>query len=877
MRRLFSLWRNLFDRRRVDQGLADELDATFEMLVGEKARAGMSLPEARRAARLELGSGEAIKEQVRDVRAGASADRLMRDIRYAFRQYRRSPGFTLVAVITLALGIGANAAIFVVVKSLLLDALPYRDAERLVRVYATFADGSPGRPGWTAAMVQRIADRQRSLASIAAFDSARDAAYGGEDGAQIVKIAWVEPALFKVLGVDAALGRTMNDDDRAAGHAPASGAEVGPDTARVVMVTHSAWQRLFMGDPHVTGREVRINGLPRTVIGVLPRDFVGPMGPADFYLGFHRTPALGVGAGWLGIVGRLKPGVSQEAAEREFATIDLAPTPGARSSFVATAMSLREAMVGRTRQPLLVLLSSAGLVLVIACTNLAGALLSRSLTRRKEFAVRVALGAGRGRVVRQLVTESIVLALMGGALGLGLAQAVLSGLSGLLANVLPPTTALSLGGGVAFATFAVALAAGVGLGLLPAHSLGSMNSQAALREDSRGNTSGLRSRRIRGALMASQLALCATLLAGAGLLTRSLWEMLSSPLGFNSKGVLAATIRLLPRDYPTLQSRTRFHNQLAERLRQLPGVESVAIANKPPALDPRRSYYRLERAADTTDRVVVYASVSDDYFKTLRIPLREGRTFDASEREGGPSALVISETIARRHWPEGGAVGARLRVGGESVPVVGVVGDVRNDIASAVAEPQMYMSHRQESTGRVCALLKTSGDPASYIKLVQREVTAIDPSLPVTRADTLVALVNEPLAPRQLPAVLISAFGVLALLLASIGVYGMFAAMAVAQEREFGVRMALGSRPGALAGLILRQGAGWMAAGLMGGGVGVVLVVQLLRRWLYGIPPFDPIAVGGSIAILVGAASIAVLIPVLRATRVDPMVALRAE
>jgi putative ABC transport system permease protein len=876
VKRLASFWRNLTRRRAVEEDLSDELKATFDLLVEERIAAGLKTEEARRLARLELGSEEALKEGVRDVRQGAALDMWLQDTRYAFRQFRRAPGFTFVAIVTLALGIGANAAVFSVVKSLLLDALPYRDADRLVRVYQRPADGSSGRPGWRAEVADRIRSSQSSLDMLAAFDSARDASYGADDGTQIVRIQWVEPLLFRTLGVDAALGRTMNDDDRAVGHVPANGAERGPDTARAVMMTHDAWRRLFGNDPGIIGREVRINGLPRSIIGVLPQGFVGPAGPVDFYLGFDLKPALPVGAGWLGLVGRLKPGVSVAAAGRDFESLSLSGDTR-RPEAVAEVVVLREAMVGGTQTPLLVLLASAVLVLLIACTNLAGVLLSRSLSRRRELAVRVTMGAGRGRIVRQLLTESVWLALLGGIAGLALAQLSLVTIRSLAAPLLPSFVALSLDPmAIAVISF-LAMSAGVAFGVVPAVAVSRADPQSALRDDPRASTDTRRTRRTRGMLMAAQIALCAALLSGAGLLGRSLWAMATRPLGFDSSGVLAATLQLLPKDYPTVEARARFHRQWLDRVRSLPGVESVAIANKVPTVNPRRDPFRKASEPNTASRSIVYASVSDGYFETLRIPLLEGRTFEASDREGAPVAVVISESLWRREWPDGGALGAAIVQGGKAATVVGIVGDVRNDLGRTDSEPQAYMSHRQESTGRMCLLVRTKADPLSYIKPVQRELAALDPTLPLTRAGALSAMVGEVLAARQVTAIMVSAFGVLALGLASVGVYAMFAGMAAARMREFGVRIALGSRPVAIAALILRQGAGWMAVGLAGGVLGIGVVVNVLRGWLFGVPPFDPIALGGSMCGLLACAAVALLIPVRRAVRVDPITVLRAE
>jgi predicted permease len=878
--RLRSLLRNFLQRDRVDADLDEELQATLELLVDDKVRSGMTPEAARRAARLELGSLDSLKGQVQDARTGASLDSLLQDVRYAFRLFRRAPGFTTVAILTLALGIGANAAIFGVVKSVLIDALPYADADRLARVQVRVIDAaSTGSLGMSGAMVEAVVARQRVFESTAAFDGARDAVLGREGHAQLVTRSWVEPQFFRTLGVRAALGRTFEDGDQARGHVPASGAESGPDNARGIVVTHAAWQRLFSGDPGIVGREVLINAIPRTVVGVLPRGFVGPMGPVDFFFAFEVAPSARSGAWWLAVVGRLKPGMTHEAAARDFAASWASRDTLRELKVAMTTVPLREALAGSTRTPLLVLLLSAALVLLVACSNLAGALLARGLSRRKEFAVRVALGVGRGRLLRQLLTESAVLALAGGAAGLLLAQWLLYLLRGLAGPALPSYAVLSLDPGVVLVTAAASIGTGLAFGVAPALSVERLDAQGALREDARGASEGLRPRRLRGALVAAQMAVCVTLLAGAGLLARSLWEMATAPLGFDPNGVLSATARLLPQDYPTLESRTRFRERLLERLRTLPGVEAAAVANKPPALDARRDGFAIDGIPEErVQKLVVYASVSDDYFRTLRIPLRRGRTFDATDVEKGPPVAVISDGLARRYWPGADPLGARIRLGGEAVTVVGVVGDVRLDLSRLESEPMAYRSHRQESTGRVCVLVRAAqGDPLALVKPLEREVAALDPTVPVQLTRDLATLVEDVLGSRRLPLLLIGAFGTLALLLASVGVYGMFAGMAAAREREFAVRVALGSGPGEIARLLLRQGFGWMAAGLAGGGLGIVLAVRLLRGFVHGVPAFDPLALGGALAALVACATVALLVPVRRATRVDTIAALRAE
>ncbi len=808
-------------------------------------------------------------------------DSLFQDIRHSLRLFRRAPGFTAIAIVTLALGIGANAAIFGALKSVLLDALPYADASRLMQL-----DGL-----LSADTVAEIAQRQRSFESLAAFTPVTgNATYGSEEGTRSTRIAWVDPEFFHTLGVSPALGRTFAREDSTSGLVPFSDGQLAPDTARVVLVTHAAWVRLFAGHPDVLGRDVRINGISRTVIGVLPRDFIGPMGPADFYLAFDLSavianPIIARRAQWLAAVARLRSGVTYADAQRELAHVSadlVSKYPEDNRGLNVATTPLRDAMAGDTRTPLVLLMASAMLVLLIACANLAGALLSRSISRNKEFAIRVALGAGRLRLVRQLLTESTILALAGGTAGVLLARTMLGLVRDLAPSALPPYADLSLDAGAMMVTALIAACTGLGFGVAPAFAVDRVDAQAILRDGTRGTSEGRRSRHLRGALVAAQIALCAGLLAGAGLLTRSLWKMTTAPLGFDAAGVLTAAIRLPSHDYSTPQARVQFLEQLTERLRVLPGVDTVASADSVPTAVRRRVGVVIEGSPpNAAQPFVLFAAVSDDYFRTLRIPLREGRTFDPQDRLDAPTTIVVSESTARRYWPQGHAIGARIRLGANpNSPlrtVVGIVGDVRNDPARPDAEPMAYMSTRQTTAPFVRLLIRTHGDPLAVVRSVEHELAALDRGLALDQARTLRAQIGEEFAARRLPAMLMVAFAALTLVLATVGVYGMFTSMAVAREQEFGIRMALGSRPGAIVALMLRQGGGWMALGLGGGALGMIVVVRLLRNLLYGLQPFDPIAFGGAVAILVGCATIALLIPVHRATRVDPIVALRGE
>jgi putative ABC transport system permease protein len=712
---------------------------------------------------------------------------------------------------------------------------------------------------------------------------------GGDDGPRVAEAAWVEPGFFDMLGVAVAQGRAFRPEDAANGLVALTGGAEGTDTSSV-LVTHAAWQRFFSADPAIVGRAVTVDGVSRTVIGVLPREFIGPIGDADFYFAFDLAPVAahpiaGRRSGWLGLIGRLKPGISEAAASAEIATI-WTQTKSEHPEDITQALGalrLRDALVGDTRTPLVVLLASAGFVLLVACANLAGVQLSRALSRRREFAVRVALGAGRSRIVRQVLSESVLLGLAGGVAGLLLAMLALAALQGLAAAALPSHANLSLDGGAILAAAFVALAAGFAFGAVPALAIAATDPQATLREETRGATETRRSRTLRGALVACQLALCISLLAGAGLLGRSLWTMSSAPLGFAADDVITATVRLPPRGYAAPQARLAFYDTFVERLRGLPGVTGVARATWLPTVVDQRMGLAVEGVvpADQTEPFVLFTAISDEYFRLLEIPLRQGRSFDERDTIDAPWTAVISESAARRFWPAGNALGSRMRLGpdraSQLIEVVGIVGDVRNDRARADAEPMVYVPTRRNAPFQSQYLIRADGDLFAVMRSAERELAALDGQLVLENVTPLTEVAGQGLVGRQLPTVLIGAFGALALLLASVGVYAMFVSMVAAREGEFAVRVALGSRPEAVARLVLRQGAGWLAAGLVGGVLGLVLVARLLRGLLYGVSPFDPLALGVAIAVLAACAAVALLIPLRRAMSVEPADVLRAQ
>ena len=867
-----------------------ELAFHLEERVREYVARGME-PAAARAAALErFGDLRGVRSECTEL---LEADRraearrswledLAQDLRYGVRSAVRTPLFSLLAIVTLALGIGANAAVFGVVKSVLLDALPYASADRVVRVYGKWANGTTDRGPMSVGTIRDVRERQRSFERMAIFEaSTREATLVAGDDPRVVKLLWAEPELFRTLGVAAGRGRLLRDEDMQA------------DTAYNVVMTHEAWQKHFGGDPGVVGGTVSVNGIQRTVVGVLPRGFVGPEGAVDFYfplLGMRQAladPDRVYGRQNYGLVGRLRPTATVEAAQQEIASLGTAiarEQPRFNSGVTLVSLPVRDAMVGDTRTPLLVLMASAGLVLLITCANLAGAMLSRTLSRRKEFAVRAALGAGRGRLVRQLLTESTLLAVAGGVAGVLLALLALRALRGQALTALPSYAELSLDGGALLVTAAIAIATGLAFGLAPALSVSRGNMQSTLREEGRGSSESARSRSLRGLLVAGQIALCVSILAGAGLLARSLMAMTAAPLGFQPRQLMAASVQL-PNGggYGSAEGRVRFIEEFEERLRALPGVVSVATAGDVPTRAGGRNGVQADGAPPPgigeSMPLALHYTVSDGYFRTTGVPLRGGRTFGPEDRVGGPQVIIVSEGLARRLWPNQDAVGKQLRLGPEAdapgFTVVGVVGDVANDPAKLMPDLATYMPLRQQPWNGPVFLIRTQGDAAPLAEPVRRALAQHDRLLPLREALPMDAIISDGLSGRRLPVMLMTAFGALALVLASVGVYAMFASMAAAREREFGVRVALGASPVGIAALVLRQGGGWMAVGLAAGAVGVVLVSRLVRGLLYGVAPFDPLTLVVAVALLLGCATLALLGPVRRATRVDPITALR--
>jgi putative ABC transport system permease protein len=807
-------------------------------------------------------------------------DTLLQDIRYAARRLAHSPGFTALAVVVLALGIGGTATAFGVVDAVLLRPLAYPDAGALVRVFSTRG----GDSRWTASPpdFRDWQSRNRSFIHLAATNSG-SFALTGEGAAEQLPGAQATGDLFTVLGVAPLLGRTLTPADDAFG---------GLDVA---VLGFGLWRDRFGGDPKVLGRQIRLDGRSYTVIGVMPAGFDYPDG-AELWLPLRFSAADLVtqrGAHYLDVVGRLRPGVAVAAADRDIGTVagQLAQTyPHSNAAWGATATSLRDAMVGDVRTPLLIVLVAVGLVLLIACTNVAGLLIVRGLSREREVAIRTALGAHRGRLIRGLLTESAVLAVLGGVGGTLLAlwgTATIAHVSG--ANI-PLLDETRLGGGVfGFIGLVTGLTVLI-FGILPAwQTAGAAGLGERLRAGSRGTT-GARIR-TRNILVMTQTALAVLLLVGAGLLVRSFARLRAVDPGFDPRHVLSFGVSLPDGAYPRPGQSALFYRQLAERLQGLPGVRSAGAVFGLPltgfgysisasAIDGRTLPDEEQEAKSVQIRVV-----TPGYFATLGVPVRRGRGIVPADRPGAPPVIVVNQAAARLLWPGQEPLGHHLTVGtrlgvsedqagGE---VVGMIGDLKERGLGRAASPTIYLAHAQFPVGSMSVAVRTTEDPLALIPAARAALAATDPNVPWFRVRSMEQLVSASVAQPRLYALLLAVFALVAVALAGVGLYGVLAQTVVQRSRELGVRMALGATGGNVVGLVVGQAARLAAAGVVVGLLAGLAGARLLTSMLFGVQPRDPATFAAVGLGLFGVALVATFVPARRASRVDPMEALRTE
>jgi putative ABC transport system permease protein len=799
------------------------------------------------------------------------------DFLYAVRRLLKAPGFTLVAVVTLALGIGANSAIFSVVNGVLLKPLPYPEPDRLVGVYHTTDGQRAVMSGPNFTDVSRAAT---SFESAAAISTGRMILTGEGEPTRLA-IAEVSASLFSVLRVRPALGRAFNADENT------------PGRNNLVILSHGLWQQRFGSDPSVIGRRITLDGVSKEVVGVMPAGFSYPSGrdawlPVDYDEGFVTKQR---GAWYLSVVARLKPGVTpqQSAAEVEAIGRNLARQyPDANAEIGMTTYPLLEAMVGNIRPSVMILLGAVGFVLLIACTNVANLLLARAATRETEMAVRTALGAGRGRLVRQLLTESVLLSLVGAGFGLLLAVWGVELLTNLKPQGIPRLDNVRIDGVVILFTIAVGVVTGVLFGLVPAFAA-TRGLSATLKESGRGAVTSRSAGRVRGALVVTELALAVMLLVGAGLLMRSFIKLQAVDPGFKVDPALTFDLTLPDARYKEMEQQIAFYDQLLPRLRGLPGVQAASavmglplagldfiisfeVAGRPPVPPAQQPSMQVRVA-------------TPEYFSTLGIPLKRGRMFTEDDRLQSPKVVLITEAAAKQYFPNEDPIGRTIKLGwgrGPGKPraggeVVGIVGDIKAEGLDEPNPPQIYMPLRQWPVSFMTVVLKTSVPPTSLTEAARAQVAAIDPNLPLSNIGTLDAIVAKSISQQRFYMTLLSVFAAVALVLAAIGIFGVLSYAVSQRTREIGIRMALGAQERTVIGLVVRQAMALVAAGVVAGTLLALYLSQTMTKMLFSVRPTDPTTFVSVAAVLAGVALLASYLPARRATRVDPIVALRSE
>jgi putative ABC transport system permease protein len=804
---------------------------------------------------------------------------LLQDVRYSIRTLAKRPGFTIIAVITLALGTGANTAIFTVVDAALIRSLPYQNPDALVHFWEVTQKQDFGQREASYPDYLDLREQNHVFEDVAGYN-ASSMTLTGRDASERVRSARVTSSFFPLLGVRPVLGRTF------------LAGEDQPGAEPIVIISHGLWQRRFGGDPEIIGQAISLNGGAYTVVGVLPPQFkFAKVGDAEAWAPLNPSPAQMSGRNfyWLNVIARLKPGVTLKQAQADmdiFAENFQQQHPGVGVRLV----NLQEEIVGRVKPVMLALLGAVGFVLLIACANVANLLLARSAGRRKEIAVRVALGASRFRLIRQLLTESLMLALAGGLLGLLWAlwgvELLVAAIPESQLNFMPYLQGLSINAGVLAFTAAITLMTGLAFGIAPALQATKQELHESLKEGGRGSGDSARAG-LRNALVIAEVALALVLLVGAGLMMRSLIRLLQEDPGFDTSNLLTFQLTLPDAKYSEMPQMLAFHDQLIARISALPGVRGAATTSlRPLSGGGNTGSFMIERqpAPDPGNKPEGNVrTISTNYFQVMGIPLINGRPFTEADNATAPNVLVINQTLANRFFPDQDPVGQRITFGFDSARrpwrIVGVAGDEKVTSLDVRATPVLYFHYLQDAEAYMGVLVRTASDPASVIASVRKEISAIDQDVPMYSMMTMEQLISNSQSTfvRRYPTFLIGVLAALALALAAIGIYGVISYSVTQRTHEIGIRMALGARNRDILKLIIGQGLILMLAGL---GVGLAVAFALTRfltSILFGVSATDAVAFAGVSALLAVVALVASYIPARRATRVDPMIALRHE
>ncbi|HEY2294675.1 MAG TPA: ABC transporter permease [Thermoanaerobaculia bacterium] len=868
--------RTLSHRGRFERDLEEELRFHLDMQTEKHVQEGMAPKEARALARRELGSADRFKDEVRDVRGVTWLDDLRRDVRFGLRSLRRSPGFTIVAMLCLALGIGANAALFSVLNAVLLRPLPYPEPDRLVRIYEKIGErgsGSVSVPNYRDWMAQSTGFEQLA----AWLEGSRNLQGVGE--AERITTVQATSNLFSTLRARPLLGRTFVPGQDEPGH------------GRVVVLSESLWRRRFGGDRSILGRALQLDGAPYSVIGVMPASFVFPPAreAAEAWVLYEPTPReeRERGSHFLAVVGRLKARVGLEGATTQLkqvaARIEKA-FPNDQTGRSVIVPPLRDSMIGeRARTALVILLGAVFLVLLIACANVANLLLARAAVRQREVAVRLALGASRSRLVRQLLVESLLLATAGALLGLLLAASGLAVLTPLVQRALPLPAGIPLDGRVFLFLLAVALFSGLAFGIVPALQAARGEVRESLGEGGR-TTSGGGQQRFRSGLVVAEIALSLVLLVGAGLLLRGFLKVSGTEPGFSPRGVLTAHLAVPAARGP--EATPRIYRPLLERVRSLPEVRAAALISMLPIQEAwtNGGYTVAGRPAPPPgqDWVAELRLASPGFFGSLGIPILRGRDFEERDGEKGHKVAIVNEALVRQRFRDENPLGHRISVGDEiTVEIVGVAGAVRQ--AGLDHEPlaEIYLPYGDaDLTGLVSDMVlvvRAAGAPGPLAAAVRRAVRSVDPGLPLYRVRTMEQVISDSLALRRLNLWLLALFAGIALALSAAGLYGVISYLVAQRTREIGMRMALGAQARDVIALVMRQGSRLTAIGIVAGLLGALALTRWLESLLDGVSARDPFTFLGIAALLVAVALLASWLPARRAARVEPVIAIRSE
>jgi predicted permease len=866
--------RGLFGRSRREREFAEELESHIQMHTEDGIRSGLTPSEARRNAVIRLGGVEPTKEKYRDRRGVPPIEMAGRDLGYAARMLRRNPGFTATVALTLGLGIGATTAIFTVVNAVLLRPLPYPQPDRLVYIgmrLARFPNNDPGSSYTRDYAAWR--DRSRTLSQIAGYGFFYANLTGGGD-AERVTGSYATASLLPLLGVKPALGRNfLPEEDRPGGPA-------------VAILSHAFWSRRFGGDPSILGKTLTLDAAAYTIVGVLPAAFLIPDRYSinyDLWVPFAISQGGQAKSIMLNTIGRLAPGAGIGAAGSELGAL-MQQTPGPPRNVVVTEW--HERIAGGARRVLLIFLSAVAFVLLIACVNVANLLLSRAAAREKEVAVRRALGAGKARIFGQFLTESALLGLLGGTVGLAVAYFGKNALIAWIARELPSLDPIRLDYRVLAFNLGLGLFTGLAFGLAPAFQASKIPLNESLKEASRGATEGRSPIRLRSLLMVFEFALAMMLLSGAGLLLKSFLRVRGVDPGFRPDRTLTLNVDLTASHYPTPLERTGFFQQAIARIAGLPGVQAVGAGTSLPLGGYTASI--MGGVVDGKPGTSVESRmtmVSPGYFRALGTPLALGRDFNDSDRDGSPTVAMVNETFARTYFPGENCLGRRIQTPGwkhDWMPIVGVVRDIQ-PAPERKTSPEMYLCYLQAGQlqmkigAEMYLVIRTAGDPARLAGAVRGQIAAIDKLQPASDMKTLEERRAGYFAPRRVNMLLVAAFAALALILAAVGIYGVVSYSASRRTHEIGVRMALGAGQGEILRMVVAGGIGPIGAGVALGLLSSAGLTRLIASELWGVSVMDPWTFAAVIAVLAVCGVAACLLPAWRAARLDPTRALRHE